>query len=144
MGTAAFHLGGSAVLSLRAVILELPRRRAPNLTSGGGKTAEIPKCGQCSLHGQLHLHLPPPHLKPHVICSSLIITSIQHCQIREANDGGEQTEPHKRILQLQSFIITYMKSALAAAAAAAVASQTLVLGSDVLLLGLGSHQAESD
>lgn len=141
MGTPAFHLRGCAVLSIGAVILQLPRRRTPNLTCGGGKTVEILKCGQCSLHERLHLHLPPPHLKPNMICSSLIITSIQHCQIREAKDGAEQTKPYKRILQLQSFIITYMKSAIEPAAAA---SQTLVPGSDVLLLGLGSHQAESD
>lgn len=77
-----------------------------------------------------------PCLKPHhMICSSLIIGSIQCCQIREANDEGEQMKPHKRIQQLQSFIITYTQSA--------AASQTFFLGSDVLLLGRGSHQAES-
>lgn len=112
------------------------------MVSREGMTVEILKCGQYSLNSQPHLDLPLLCLKPHMICSSLIITSTLHGKIREENDRGEQTKPHERLLQLRSLIITYMKSA--AAGAAAVVSQTFVLGSDVLLLGLGSNQAESD
>lgn len=53
MDTSAFHLCVCGVRSLRAAILGLPRRRAPGLTSGGGKIVEIPKCGQRSPHDQL-------------------------------------------------------------------------------------------